>query len=107
VRDQGGLQSLLATALNKTASDDDDWSALGALGSHLNRIDPSFDSRTYGFGKLSALVHEQPYLETRTVESNDGRGQLWVRLKRGATRKRTTKKSSTAKAETAQPSTGR
>ncbi len=107
VRDQGGLQSLLATALNKTASDDEDWSALGALGSHLNRIDPSFDPRTYGFGKLSALVHEQPYLETRTVESNDGRGQLWVRLKRGTTRKRTTKKASAAKAEKAQPSTGR
>ena len=50
------LQSMLTKALNKTASDDDDWSALGSLGSHLNRTDPSFDPRTYGFAKLSDLV---------------------------------------------------
>ena len=87
VRDQGGLESLLAKALNKTASDDDDWSALGAIGSHLNRIDPSFDPRAYGFAKLTDLVRDQPFLETRSVESADGRGQLWVRTK-GRSRRR-------------------
>ncbi|MCW2711561.1 MAG: hypothetical protein JWP24_1755 [Marmoricola sp.] len=79
----GALQSMLTKAINKTATDDD-WSALGALGSHLNRTDPSFDSRTYGFAKLSDLVRDQPFLETRTVESDAGQGQLWVRLKRRA-----------------------
>jgi uncharacterized LabA/DUF88 family protein len=89
VRDAKGghLQSMLTKALNKTATDDD-WSALGALGSHLNRTDPSFDSRTYGYAKLSDLVKEQPFLETRTVESESGQGQLWVRLKRRATAKK-------------------
>ncbi|MCW2760647.1 MAG: hypothetical protein JWR85_848, partial [Marmoricola sp.] len=89
VRDAKGghLQSMLTKALNKTATDDD-WSALGALGSHLNRTDPSFDSRTYGYAKLSDLVKEQPFLETRTVESDSGQGQLWVRLKRRATAKK-------------------
>jgi hypothetical protein len=77
----GNLQSMLTKALNKTATDDD-WSALGALGSHLNRTDPSFDSRTYGFAKLSDLVKAQPFLETRTVNSSSGQGQLWVRRKR-------------------------
>lgn len=90
--DPGALQSLLVRALDKTASDDDDWSALGALGSHLNRIDPSFDSRTYGFGKLTDLVRAQSFLETRTVESAAGRGQLWVRLKRKPVRKGAAKK---------------
>ncbi len=81
-RDKGNLESMLAKALNRTATDDDDWSALGALGSHLNRTDPSFDPRTYGFAKLSNLVKDQPYLETKTVQTSSGQGQLWVRLKR-------------------------
>jgi hypothetical protein len=96
VRDQGGLESLLLKALNKTASDDDDWSALGALGSHLNRIDPSFDSRTYGFARLTDLVRDQPFLETRSLESADGRGQLWVRSKQRS-RKRTPTRKTVAK----------
>ncbi len=82
VKDKGALESMLAKALNRTATDDDDWSTLGALGSHLNRTDPSFDSRTYGFAKLSDLVREQPFLETKTVKAASGQGQLWVRLKR-------------------------
>ena len=83
----GNLQSLLVKALNKTATDDD-WSALGSLGSHLNRTDPSFDSRTYGFAKLSDLVKGQPFLETKTVKTPSGQGQLWVRLKRRAAAKK-------------------
>ncbi len=86
------LQSMLTKALNKTASDDDDWSALGSLGSHLNRTDPSFDPRTYGFAKLSDLVKAQPFVETRTVKGASGQGQLWVRLKgRPPTKKATVK----------------
>ncbi|MGZ8745236.1 MAG: NYN domain-containing protein [Nocardioides sp.] len=79
----GNLQSMLTKALNKTATDDD-WSALGSLGSHLNRTDPSFDPRTYGFAKLSDLVKAQPFLETKTVNAPSGQGQLWARLKRRA-----------------------
>ena len=85
------LQSMLTKALNKTASDDDDWSALGSLGSHLNRTDPSFDPRTYGFAKLSDLVKAQPFLETRTVKGASGQGQLWVRLKGRTPAKKTAK----------------
>ena len=78
---KGNLESMLAKALNKTATDDD-WSALGSLGSHLNRTDPSFDPRTYGFAKLGDLVKAQPFLETKSVSAPSGQGQLWVRLKR-------------------------
>jgi uncharacterized protein (TIGR00288 family) len=76
------IQSVLTKALNKVDSDDDDWSSLGSLGNHLNRTDPSFDARTYGFAKLSDLVKAQPFVETKTVTGASGRGQLWVRLKR-------------------------
>jgi len=62
---KGNLQSMLTKALNKTASDDDDWSSLGALGNHLNRTDPSFDPRTYGFATLSDLAE---YLRGLSVE---------------------------------------
>ena len=76
------IQSVLTKALNKVDTDDDDWASLGALGNHLNRTDPSFDARTYGFAKLSDLVKAQPFVETKTVTGAGGRGQLWVRLKR-------------------------
>jgi uncharacterized protein (TIGR00288 family) len=75
------IQSVLTKALNKVETDDDAWASLSALGNHLNRTDPSFDARNYGFGRLSDLVKGQPFIETKTVTSQSGRGQLWVRLK--------------------------
>ena len=75
------IQSVLTKALNRVDTDDEDWASLGALGNHLNRTDPSFDARNYGFGKLSDLVKAQPFVETKTVTAPGGRGNLWVRLK--------------------------
>ena len=63
---QLNLQSVLTKAVNATA-DDDGWTTLGAIGNHLARSHPSWDPRTFGHGKLSSLVGDQPYLETRTV----------------------------------------
>jgi uncharacterized protein (TIGR00288 family) len=76
------IQSVLTKALNRVETDADDWASLSAVGNHLVRMDPSFDSRSYGFGKLSDLVKAQPFVETRAVTSSSGSGQLWVRLKR-------------------------
>lgn len=70
------LQSALTKAINAT-SDDDGWSTLGTVGQHLSRAHADFDPRTFGHQKLSSLVDEQPYLETRTAGS-----QLQVRLRR-------------------------
>lgn len=75
------IQSVLTKALNKVDADDDNWASLNALGNHLSRTDPSFDSRSYGFGKLTDLVKAQPFVETKTVTGQGGRGELWVRLK--------------------------
>jgi uncharacterized protein (TIGR00288 family) len=75
------IRSVLTKALNRVDTDDEDWASLNALANHLNRTDPSFDSRSYGFGKLSDLVKAQPFVETKTVRTQGGRGQLWVRLK--------------------------
>jgi uncharacterized protein (TIGR00288 family) len=76
------IQSVLTKALHKVATDDDDWTSLSTLGNHLNRTDPSFDPRNYGFGKLSDLVKAQPFVETKTVTGAGGGGHLWLRLKR-------------------------
>lgn len=82
------LQSVLTKAVNATA-DDDGWTSVSAIGNHIARSQASFDPRSFGHGKLSSLVADQPYLETR----QSGR-QLEARLKA----RRTTKKSATKKA---------
>jgi uncharacterized protein (TIGR00288 family) len=90
------LQSVLTKAVNATA-DDDGWTSLSAIGNHLARSQASFDPRSFGHGKLSSLVTDQPYLETQQA----GR-QLEVRLKarRTAAKKapqKTTKKAAAKK----------
>jgi uncharacterized protein (TIGR00288 family) len=92
------IQSVLTKALNKVATDDEDWASLSAVANHLNRTDPSFDPRTYGFGKLSDLVKEQPFVETKTVTGPGGRGQLWVRVKRRRPAERTSSKTAVKQA---------
>ena len=44
---------------------DDDWHALGALGSQIMAEVPDFDTRTYGKRKLGDLVSDIKRLETR------------------------------------------
>ena len=74
------LQSALTKAVNAT-SGDDGWAALGSVGQHLNRAHADFDPRDFGHQKLSSLVDEQPYLETRA----DGpRRQVRLRSRRTA-----------------------
>ena len=68
------LQSALTKAVNATA-DEDGWTSLGSIGSHLTRTHAAFDPRMFGHAKLSALVAEQPYLET-TGQGNTSRIRL-------------------------------
>jgi len=49
------LVSLLRSAV-EASSDDTGWANLGAVGSNIVKQTPEFDSRNYGFAKLSALV---------------------------------------------------
>jgi uncharacterized protein (TIGR00288 family) len=91
---QLNLQSVLTKAVNATA-EDDGWTTLAAIGNHLARSHPSWDPRHFGFTKLSSLVNDQPYLETRP-----GGKHLQVTLKqtRKSTRKASAKKSTARKA---------
>lgn len=40
--------------------DEEDWVHLGTLGQHLNKRSPAFDTRLYGFKKLSELLRAHP-----------------------------------------------
>jgi len=51
------------------------------MGQYLVTNDPSFDSRNYGYRKLSELMRSQPYLETREESGPNGAGTVYVRLK--------------------------
>ncbi|MFK5633924.1 MULTISPECIES: NYN domain-containing protein [unclassified Ornithinimicrobium] len=80
------LQSALTKAINAT-SGDDGWSTLSQVGQHLSRAHPDFDPRDFGHQKLSTLIDEQTYLDTRTEGSHR---QLRLRQKRTAKQAATT-----------------
>jgi hypothetical protein len=48
-------KEFVLTALEQS-SDDAGWAHLGTFGSYLNKLQPDFDSRHYGYKKLSDLV---------------------------------------------------
>lgn len=76
------LKAQLLDAIS-AAMRDDGWAPLSAVGSLLVKNDPAFDSRSFGYPKLGALVREQRYLEVKDVPSETGSTivQLYVRPK--------------------------
>jgi hypothetical protein len=66
------------------SSDDSGWAHLGTFGSYLNKLKSDFDSRTYGYKKLSDLVKGMSDIfvtEERPVDGSDYKN-LYVRAKR-------------------------
>ena len=74
-------QKLLIAAMEKI-DQEDEWYQLGRLGQQVLADNPDFDTRTYGYSKLSALVEDMKQLETKRNSGN----QLIVRRqpRRGA-----------------------
>jgi len=65
------------------SSDESGWAHLGTFGSYLTKLQPDFDSRVYGFKKLSDLVKSKKDLfviEERTLP-HQSQKQLYVRAK--------------------------
>jgi hypothetical protein len=65
------LRPFLCDAIT-AVTQDDGWAPLGMVGSLLQKNDPSFDARNYGFRKLSELVKGQPYLSVKEVPMSPG-----------------------------------
>ncbi len=62
--------------------DDDGWAFLGDVGSLLQKKQPNFDSRNYGFRKLTPLISSITNFEIERREDSKGRKKLiYVRIK--------------------------
>ncbi|MBQ4821118.1 NYN domain-containing protein [Aquimarina sp. MMG016] len=73
---------LISTTISDIA-DDDGWAFLGDVGSLLQKKQPNFDSRNYGFQKLTPLIKSIKNFEIEQRETSKGRSKLiYVRNKR-------------------------
>lgn len=61
------LTNCLRNAVSAT-SDEEGWSPLSAVGSHIVKNDPAFDPRNYGYRKLSELVITTELFELRKTD---------------------------------------
>ncbi|WP_029033634.1 NYN domain-containing protein [Salinimicrobium terrae] len=74
--------NLIASTISDVA-DDDGWAFLGDVGSLLQKKQPNFDSRNYGFQKLTPMINSIDKFEIESRE-NQGRGKyklIYVRNK--------------------------
>jgi uncharacterized LabA/DUF88 family protein len=75
------LQPMVLIALDSSARDDG-WAPLGPVGSQMNKNNPSFDPRNYGFSQLSKLMRKQDYLEVKEVPMGDGSNNVHLYIRR-------------------------
>jgi hypothetical protein len=75
-------KKFVLTALEQSI-DDTGWAGLGAFGSYLTKLQPDFDSRLYGFKKLSDLVKAKTELFVTEERQAPGSNQknLYLRAK--------------------------
>ena len=66
---------LISTTISDLA-DDDGWAFLGEVGNLLQKKQPNFDSRNYGFQKLTPLIKSTKKFEIEQRESTKGRFKL-------------------------------
>ncbi len=76
------LKSIIMKAVNATSSEDD-WASLSQVVSYINKNSPSFDPRTYGYGKYGKLIRSLDYLEIdeRKKYSDSSVVHIYVRKK--------------------------
>ena len=70
-------------------ADEDGWAFLGDVGSLIQKKRPNFDSRNYGFQKLTPLIKSISNFEIERREDNRGRMKLiYVKIKEKKSRKK-------------------
>ena len=75
--------SLIASTISDL-EDDDGWAFLGDVGNLLQKKQPNFDSRNFGFPKLTPLIKSIKNFEIEERENQKGRHKLvYVRNKTG------------------------
>ena len=81
LRGDSRLTNLLRGAI-EAASDDTGWASLGVVGSIINKQSPDFDSRNYGYSKLSGLIDGIGLFDTEERHIGNGK-HLYVRNRSG------------------------
>lgn len=72
---------LISSTIDDVA-DDDGWAFLGDVGSLLQKKQPNFDSRNYGFQKLTPLFQSINAIDVERREDSKGRKKLiYVKMK--------------------------
>jgi NYN domain/OST-HTH/LOTUS domain len=61
--------------------DDEGWAHLGTFGNYLNKLQPDFDPRLYGYKKLSDLVRDRTDLFTTEERRSSGSNQRVLYLR--------------------------
>jgi uncharacterized LabA/DUF88 family protein len=76
------LLNLLRNAI-EAASDDDGWAPLASIGNIITNQRPDFDSRSYGYAKLSDLIKATPVFTIDRRSPGDGKqAVVYAREKR-------------------------
>jgi uncharacterized LabA/DUF88 family protein len=74
----------------EAASDDDGWAALSGVGSIITKQSPDFDSRSYGYAKLSDLLAATTLFELEARSPGDGKPvNIYARDKRRSKKPKT------------------
>lgn len=75
-------KKFVLTALEQS-TDDAGWAQLGTFGSYLTKLQPDFDSRLYGYKKLSDLVRAKKDIFVTEERQASGSNQkvLYLRAK--------------------------
>ena len=60
----------------EAASDDDGWAPLGRVGNIITKQRPDFDSRSYGYAKLSDLMAATTLFELDRRSPGDGKAAV-------------------------------
>ena len=79
IDDVPDLEHALRQAFD-AVSRDNGWATLSSVGSYMAKNNPSFDTRLYGYRKLSDMVRKQPFIEAESAQGANG-PLLMVRIK--------------------------
>jgi len=71
------LANLLSEAV-ETAADDDGWANFSSVGQNLSRLASDFDSRTWGYAKLTDLLKAHPSYEVVSRSPGNGKPKVSV-----------------------------
>ncbi len=83
IADVPDLEHALRQAFD-AVSRDEGWTTVSSVGSYMAKNNPSFDTRLYGFRKLSDMLRKQPYIEVKDPEGGATGQSLTLRLRPAA-----------------------